>query len=154
MKKLLTILTVLAMSATILITPVLAVPPPTTDPRCNGQRGVQVWENPNKGGGTTIFCGGIGVSIRQPDLSTVTTGLGFLANWNNRISSYQTFNMSSTVGIRLYDYQDYVLNFTNPDRYYVTTMGNGYVSDLKAYWGSEIPLGMDDKTSSLKSIGF
>lgn len=66
------------------------------DSRCSGGPGMQVWENSNYSGGTWIVCAVTG-NFSDADLTNNTSGLGFFANWNDRISSYQTFNTPAGV---------------------------------------------------------
>ena len=67
------------------------------DGRCGGGPGVQVWENTYFSGGTWTICANASGNFSDSDLSNNTSGLGFFANWNNRISSYQTFNTPAGV---------------------------------------------------------
>jgi len=51
--------------------------------------GMQVWQDINKGGPSMIFCGNFG---EWDNLSNEVASLDFGANWNDRISSWETFN--------------------------------------------------------------
>jgi hypothetical protein len=53
---------------------------------------MQVWQNTNKGGPSMIFCGNHG---SWNNLSNEVAGLDWGANWNDRISSFETFNTSA-----------------------------------------------------------
>ncbi len=77
---------IVAFALAVFSPPVLAA-----DGRCNATAGYQVWEDVGLSGRTTIFCAN---SIYN--LSNEGDGLGWLQSWNDRISSFQTFNMSST----------------------------------------------------------
>jgi hypothetical protein len=63
------------------------------DWRCFYGPGIQVWEDVNKGGRTMILCG---TRAYWSNLTNKREQLG-LSNWNDRVSSFETFNTS--VGI-------------------------------------------------------
>ena len=58
--------------------------------RCNGSWGYQVWEHRERSGRTVIFCANV------PNLADETWNLGWFETWNNRISSFETFNMGAS----------------------------------------------------------
>lgn len=124
------------------------------DSRCGGRPGIQVWQDDKKGGPSFTACKGSHPTstIAYPNLSNVTTNLSFGANWNDRITSYETFNFPSNKGIRLYDRDNYQLNQTTPPGHYITTMGNQYIPNVNVYWASSIPGGMNDIISSFKLV--
>lgn len=72
--------------------------PVSADSRCSGYPGVQVWENPNKGGGNAFGCG---VGWYRATFWTWTEGLFWGATWDDRISSFETFNFTGHT-IRFY----------------------------------------------------
>lgn len=61
------------------------------DARCNFGVGVSVYENINKGGRTAVGCS---VGWYRANFSDWTAGLGAFESWNDRISSYETFNFT------------------------------------------------------------
>jgi hypothetical protein len=61
------------------------------DARCSSQPGVEIHEDINQGGSHTLLCGN---GYYNRDLSKLTDGLFFFANWDNRISSYEVFNFT------------------------------------------------------------
>lgn len=65
----------------------------------NGQ--VTVYEHSDCCGGNFYFCPG-----NYPDLKKYTTNLGWLANWNDRISRVST-TWSPKVGVYLYQHANY-----------------------------------------------
>jgi len=85
------LLAALSLVLATMIAPVTAM----ADSRCNGGTGIQIWQDANLGGATTKFCANSNSVIAVSPLSNETGGLFFFANWDNRISSYQTFNNTS-----------------------------------------------------------
>ncbi|MFN8628887.1 MAG: hypothetical protein U0838_00780 [Chloroflexota bacterium] len=90
-KRVTFLLAALSLVLTTMIGPASAM----ADSRCNGGKGIQIWQDGNLGGATTKFCANSNSVIAVTPLSNETGGLSFFANWDNRISSYQTFNNSS-----------------------------------------------------------
>lgn len=123
------------------------------DSRCGGKPGIQFWQDVRKGSPSHIVCNGSHPTsiIAIPDLSKHVNNLSFGANWNDRISSYETFNFPSTKGIRLYERANYALNQKTPPGFYITTYGNQYIPNVGIYWAS-LPDGMNDRISSLKMV--
>ena len=85
------------------------------DSRCGGGKGIQVWQDANENGPSAQWCANSNGVLDISDLSTKTDNLNFGANWNNRISSWQTFNMTSTlisclVQLTNYQYSDATRN--------------------------------------------
>lgn len=69
-----------------------AIPAVTSaDTRCSGNPGVQVWENSGKGGRSAVMCG---VGYNRGDFTSWGDNLNWWENWNDRISSYETFNFT------------------------------------------------------------
>jgi hypothetical protein len=60
------------------------------DWRCFYGPGIQVWQDINKGGATMILCGTRGYWRNLGNLGEQLNG----GNWNDRISSFETFNTS------------------------------------------------------------
>ncbi len=111
----------------------LAVPSPgvlAADPRCNGTPGYQVWEHSQMSGRAVIWC----VNVR--DFSQDGTNLNFSESWNDRISSFQTFNMVTSRRTCFWFAKDY-----QGDSYGV--WGNKTVLYVGDYY--------NDKFSSVKS---
>lgn len=73
--------------------------PVSADSRCGGYPGVQVWENANKGGGTAYGCG---VGWYRSEFWNWHDGLFWWASWDDRISSYESFNFTGHA-IRFYN---------------------------------------------------
>jgi hypothetical protein len=63
------------------------------DARCSSHAGVTIHEDINQGGSHTDLCAPNG-SNYNGDLSKLTDGLFWLANWDNWISSYEVFNFT------------------------------------------------------------
>ena len=77
-----------------LVAGALALSPGTAsaaDARCSGNAGVEIHEDINQGGSHTLLCNN---GYYNRDLSKLTDGLFFFANWDNRISSYEVFNFT------------------------------------------------------------
>lgn len=83
--------TLVNLGLALLLTTTLAPAASAADSRCSFGAGVSVYENINLGGSTAPGCS---VGWYRADFSQWTTNLGFFANWNDRISSYQTFNFT------------------------------------------------------------
>ena len=116
-----------------------------SDARCpNGLAGIEVWQDINLTGPGAVWC--VAPSTGKyviNDLSTKTDNLGFFANWNDRITSYQTFNETS-VG-RACLVQDPNFNYRNAQAN-STAQGNktiNYVGDIP-----------NDNASSLEVANF
>ena len=67
------------------------------DSRCGGGKGITVWQDANQGGPSATWCANSNGILDIPDLSQKTDNLLAGANWNDRISSWQTFNMTSSL---------------------------------------------------------
>lgn len=106
------------------------------DPRCSYGAGIQVWENSGLSGSTTIFCLNSNQQLFVPKLSDVTNGLFWFANWNDRISSFQVFNSTTSM--------EYCFWFNDS---YAGTKWSGYGNRTVPYVGDT----NNDKYSSLKS---
>jgi hypothetical protein len=89
---------------------------------CDGNAGVNVFEDINYGGGQAYGCG---VGWYRSDFQTWHDGLGFFASWDNRMSSYKTFNFT---GHAVRFYQN-----ANKGGVYLTTTGTSNVSNLGNY---------------------
>lgn len=63
------------------------------DWRCFFGPGIQVWENANKGGRSWIICGLRSLDNLQDYAENLTND-----RWNDRITSYETFNSSAGQG--------------------------------------------------------
>lgn len=113
-----------------------ATPAAATDPRCSYGAGIQVWENSGLSGSTTVFCLNSNGELFVPKLSEVTDGLFWFANWNDRISSFQVFNSSSSNEYCFWHNEDYG-----------GTKWSGYGNRTVTYVGDT----HNDKFSSLKS---
>ncbi|MES2210042.1 MAG: hypothetical protein V4515_07635 [Chloroflexota bacterium] len=94
--------------------------PVSADSRCSGNPGFQVWENPNKGGGSAYGCG---VGWYRSEFWNWYDNLFFGASWDDRISSYETFNFTGHA-VRFYN-NGYKGGAT------LTTTGNEYISNLQ-----------------------
>jgi hypothetical protein len=99
------------------------------DSRCNGGRGLTVWQDGNQGGPSATWCANSNGVADIADLSTKTDNLFFGANWNDRISSWQTFNMTSTLITCLvqntnYTYSDATRNSRITGNNTITYVGN------------------------------
>jgi hypothetical protein len=115
--------------------------PASADSRCGGVMGIQLWENTFKGGKTIILCS----ANNYRDLSAykVDPGCSLLcATWNDRVSSYEVFNLSSLSKARFYYNKDFNKGTTG---WYITTTGSGYVPDLRVYYNG----GFNDQMSSI-----
>lgn len=84
-----------------------SVSPAMADSRCNGGPGVQTWENTYLSGRTVVWCADDHGQIRVSDLSTHHENLYFWENWDNRISSAQTFNFPSGFAACIYENINY-----------------------------------------------
>lgn len=69
----------------VLVVSVLAAGSVSADARCNGLRGVQVWDGANFQGASITWCQNAGGAIDRTNL--------YFEGWNDRIGSFQTFNM-------------------------------------------------------------
>lgn len=98
------------------------------DTRCNGSPGYDVWQDTNKNGPSARTCGTSSASWR-PKYSDWTTNLFFFANWDNRVSSVQTFNFTAhhVVFYRDNNYVYGLLAITNDD--YVADMNDWNAND-------------------------
>lgn len=67
----------------------------SADARCGGGKGITVWQDSNQNGPSATWCANSNGVLNIPDLNLKTDNLSFGANWNDRISSWQTFNMTS-----------------------------------------------------------
>lgn len=133
----------------VLLLGVVAAPASAADSRCGGKPGLQAWQDRNKNGPSVIFCSVVG-SIYVANLSNVTTNLQFFANWNDRISSVETFNFNSNFNrVTLWPDRDFKDNSEGPDHTIVIT-GNTSVHDLGAYWTSQYQGGFNDRVSSIR----
>lgn len=145
-----TLLTVVAIVTALVVALFVVAQPAQADTRCNGNPGVQVWQDANKGGPSAIFCSTLG-NIYQADLSKNTAGLSWGANWNDRISSAQTFNFSTIKSLRFWPDKDFQDLGYGSDRT-VTMTGNTYVSCFCNYWGSHYINGFNDRISSFRTV--
>jgi hypothetical protein len=84
------------------------------DSRCGGGKGITVWQDANESGPSATWCANSNGQLNIPDLSAKTDNLSFGANWNNRISSWQTFNMTSGLISCLVQLTNY--NYSDPTR--------------------------------------
>lgn len=107
----------------------------SADSRCNGSPGYDVWQDTNKGGPSARTCG-ISSTTWRPNYSGWTTNLSFFANWNDRVSSVETFNFT---GHKASFYRD-------PDYGYALLVitNNEYVNDMND-WNA------NDRVSSSKT---
>lgn len=139
----------IATAASALLLLAVSAVPVLADGRCSGRPGVQVWQDANKGGPSFVACWpstGTG-GIFYPRLSSVTYGLSFGANWNDRITSYETFNFT---GHSMTFYVDNSYSSASYGGRVVTTSGNGYVSNLGNLYSTQ-PSGYSDVISSFKT---
>lgn len=126
--------------------------PAVADDRCAGRAGIQFWEHSNKGGATIRFCWKGGTTITTlyaSNMGNYTTNLNFGANWNDRASSLETFNMTGHT-IRLYADAGY--SSASVGGRVVDISGNEYVSYLGNFWSAALPSGFNDLVSSWKAI--
>lgn len=101
----------------------MIVPGPVlADTRCSGSAGFQVYENINLGGRSALGCG---VGWARSYFGDWNTNLNFWENWNDRISSYQTFNFT---GHRVRFWND-----SNYSGSYLTTTNNDTVNSVDDY---------------------
>lgn len=91
------------------------------DTRCSGGPGYDVWQDTNKGGPYARTCGTSSASWR-PRYSDWTANLFFFANWDNRVSSVQTFNFTGHKVV-FYRDNDYVYGL-------LAITGDEYVADM------------------------
>ena len=112
--------------------------------KCGGTKGVDIWQDGNAGGPTMRLCWTFG---GYANLSNQTTNLNWGANWNDRISSYQTFN---NAGHSFRFYADANFVSTSVGGRVVTTTGNQYVPFIGVYWEQQIPNGFNDRVTSIK----
>ena len=70
--------------ATVLVVSALTAGAVSADARCNGARGVQVWDLPDFQGASITWCA-VNGAIDRSNL--------FFEGWNDRIGSFQAFNM-------------------------------------------------------------
>ncbi len=77
----------------IVAVPLLAIPQGVLAAGCGTLPGYEVFQDVNQGGAHAYTCGNGGAAAR-PDYSQWTTGLFWLANWDNRVSSVYTFNFT------------------------------------------------------------
>lgn len=117
------LLIVMVLASTLLI----GAGPVAADSRCSGNAGVQVWENPNKGGGNAFGCG---VGWYRAEFWNWTSGLFWGATWNDRISSYETFNFTGHA-VRFY-------NNASKGGATLTTTGNEYISNLEDWYRNDV----------------
>lgn len=66
----------------------VAAAPASADSRCGGARGYQAWQDSGLNGVSFIRC------VNVSNLTTVDDNIA-IGDWNDRISSWQTFNASS-----------------------------------------------------------
>lgn len=91
-----------------LLAAMLTASPVAADGRCGGQRGIQVWADSGFSGSTTVWCQNNTGGIAIPDLSTHHEGgQWWPQSWNDAISSFQTFNMPSTLPTCFYQNSNY-----------------------------------------------
>jgi hypothetical protein len=126
-RRLLTVLSVAGILGGSLSAPI--VPSVFADSRCGGSAGVQVWQDGNNSGSSAVWCTSSG-SLSIPILGNKTDNLYLGANWNDRISSFQTFNQTSSGRLCLvqdnnYYYYDATRNATAQGNYTSTYVGGG-----------------------------
>lgn len=143
MKRLATVLASLALALAI-------VAPASADSRCNGRPGIQFWEHTSKGGASIQWCwpaigtGGIFIS----NMGSYSNNLNFGATWNDRASSYETFNFT---GHSLRLYADASYSSASVGGRVVDQSGNGYVSNMGNLWSSALSNGFNDLVTSFKT---
>jgi hypothetical protein len=106
------------------------------DSRCSGA-GITVWQDSNISGPSATWCTS-GGTLYIPVLGDKSDNLGFFANWNDRITSYQMFNQTSSGRACLV--QDNYLNYSDATRN-STLQGNNTLMYVGA--------GPDNQASSL-----
>jgi hypothetical protein len=105
--------------------PLMTVAPgrAAADTRCSGGPGVQVYEDINFGGRSWIVCY---YTFPIADFTSHTENLSGWDTWNDRISSYQTFNFSNRQVTFWWD--------QNYGYYHLSTCDTDSVSDRRN-WG-------------------
>lgn len=114
------------------------------DSRCGGGKGITVWQDGNENGPSATWCANSNGVLDISDLSQKHDNLNFGANWNDRISSWQTFNMttgliSCLVQLINYQYNDATRNsrITGNDTIdYVGNAANDQASSVRIPAGS------------------
>lgn len=101
---------------------VLGAAPAVANHCGNYDPAVRVWEAINYGGRSALMCG---VGWHRSNFSDWTDSLGWFENWNDRISSYQTYHFSGHRVIFWFD-----AGYSGGYLYTNTTTG---VADLRAY---------------------
>lgn len=98
------------------------------DSRCNGSPGYDVWQDTNKGGPSARTCG-TSSSTWRPNYSDWTANLFFFANWNDRVSSVESFNFTNhkVVFYRDPNYVYGLLVLTTSE--YINDMNDWYAND-------------------------
>ena len=122
------------------------------DARCSGWPGVQVWQDSNKGGPSMTLCMTSSKRyIKVPKLSDRTDNLSFFANWDNRISSLETFNFGGHT-VRLYPEENY--SDVGSSKRYVTVSGIEYIPYIGVYWQGQMTDGhsFNDQASSIQTL--
>lgn len=142
MKNLATFLATLALLLAIAPQAVLA------DSRCSNSRpGIQVWQDDHHGGPSMILCTSLyGPWTGWPNLGNYTTNLNFFANWNDRITSVQTFN---NAGHKFILYVDTNFSSASENGRTVTLVGNDNIANLGNFWSDPMRGGFNDVTSSI-----
>jgi hypothetical protein len=143
MRRIIALLTALVLSLSV-------VGPASADASsyCNGNPGVKVWQDANKGGPHGIFCWTMyGPWINYQNLANFNYNLNWGANWNDRISSYTTFNME---GHTVTFYADAGWSSASVGGRVVQTSGNQHVPFIGVYWEQQIPGGFNDRVTSFK----
>jgi hypothetical protein len=108
------------------------------DWRCFFGPGIQVWEDANKGGRSWIICGLRNLDNLQDYAENLTND-----RWNDRITSYETFNSSAGIGVGWNVWELCNEWFHNGNCLLIP--GSVYENDLSATY--------DNQTSSIQNIG-
>ena len=108
--------------------PMLAAPSSALAAGCGTEPGYEVFENVNQGGSHAYTCG-TGSPAARPDYNTWTTGLFWLANWDNRVSSIYTFRFT---GHKAMFYRD----INNGGPVLLVIYDNDEVNDLTKFAGA------------------
>jgi hypothetical protein len=104
----------------------------TGDIRCMYGPGVQVWQDANFTGPSMILCG---FHAQYTNIGSRQDNLDYLANWNDRISSFQVFN-SNRLSLKWYLCLD-------------ASFGGGCESNLVDGSYSHMNSGYNDGTTSI-----
>ncbi len=116
MKRLGHILVVLSIMATVLGAPASVA----ADSRCEGQHGLQAWQDVGLNGVSFIRC------VDVSDLKLVNDNIA-IGDWNDRISSWQTFDTLSTRYTCLFENTGYGYTVANRNS---RILGNNTLLDV------------------------